>query len=528
MLEELLNKLPRFVQLTDDERRAWRMAARQLQQADDFDPERVLEVLAAAPQDVDMLSKTDPAALAALLESLWHLPENQPISAQSARQAALQPSPLRLSDTAVEQAGDLYRQLGTSNRCRYHLLCLLASEGRPAALAQFAELIVSDAPTDSRDAALAFVPLLQRKNRAATMLFPRLLDALASPSVAAVVIDLANFLFRRGWSQPHPAAERAATMQTLLQGLIVRMEKLAVHPEDFAETPAALATLVNETLTLIVPLCDALALMEARAALPVLRQAAELPHRRIRTEAAAAMARLGDAAGSELLLEMLDQPVERTRATAYLTELNQAARIAPEYQGVVAVAEGNLAAWLAEPAQFGMPPHVLTLLDQSQKFWPGFTEPVDCLLFRFEYRLGDRGFSGIALAGPTLHAFHADLADLPPADIHAIFAGWQAEHPDISEVLAENLPAVIGEDWPHMTLVLGQQGFENPQLIKVARFFEEEHWVITAQRDGLSGVLILDQGEPHWYPLPASTRPLGPSEVYYLHKGRKLLRAFNE
>ena len=76
---------------------------------------------------------------------------------------------------------------------------------------------------------------------------------------------------------------------------------------------------------------------------------------------------------------------------------------------------------------------------RKRMYWPGFDEPVECFLFRFAYEVGDGEYTNIGIAGPLCHAFGADLADLPPDDIYAVFAGWQVEHEEIYELDASQL-----------------------------------------------------------------------------------------
>ncbi|MGC3972570.1 MAG: hypothetical protein QM775_36065 [Pirellulales bacterium] len=41
-------------------------------------------------------------------------------------------------------------------------------------------------------------------------------------------------------------------------------------------------------------------------------------------------------------------------------------------------------------------------------------------------------------------------------------------------------------------------------------------------------MLIVADDHSEWFSLPATTRTLGPTEVYALFKGRRLLKAFNK
>ena len=449
------------------------------------------------------------------------------LSAGLARLAVDEPRSQAIPPAALENAIALYRRLGAASEARHALLALLAGSGQPETLAAFAELVVADPPSRPQDAALAFVPLFREQRLAAAGLFPRLLDALEHPSTAAVVLDLANFLTRQRLAAPHPAAARVERLVALLGGLTSRLARLEEHPEEFAKSPAELHSLVAESVDLVVGLCHALAMIGDTRATPKLRQTLELSHRRLRTEAAFALASLKDDRGVEALAEMASEPIARARALAYLEELGMLSRAREADRSPVARAEGELVAWLASPVGFGLPPQNLELFDSCRQFWPGFADEVDCYLFRYEYRMGEKKLSGIAMAGPITHAMRADLEDLPPAEIYAIYAGWCAEHESIGQLAPEQLSPEQNDEWRRLHAELSEQGCEDIRLVKLGRFFGEEHFVATARRGGQAGVLISDQEEIAWHPLGFGARPLGPDEFYYVHLGRKLLRAFN-
>jgi hypothetical protein len=420
-----------------------------------------------------------------------------------------------------------YRQLGAANRTRYQLLQSLAGRNEPDALAKFVELVISDPPGDQKEALLAFVPLFQRREYPVSALFPRLLDALEQPTLAAVVLDLANYVTREQITPRHPASDRGDHLATLLGALVLRLQRVEESPQEFTLSQRKLAELVGEGVSLVVTLCDALALIGDPNVSGKLHQAMELAHRRVRTEAAAALARLGDNAGIEALVKMASEPTVRTRALAYLEELGLAERASERDRSNVARAEGDLAAWLAEPTQFGMPPTSLELVDACRQYWPSYEEPVDCYLFRYEFRGDQKSIAGVGIVGPATYALLADLQDLPPDDIYAVYAGWQAEHEQIFETSAEKLSDSQQTAWARVRTGLIDAGFERVELIKLGSFFGEEHWIATGWRDGCAGVLVVDGGEVSWHPIVAGRRSPGPDEIYYLHKGRALLRTFN-
>jgi hypothetical protein len=160
-------------------------------------------------------------------------------------------------------------------------------------------------------------------------------------------------------------------------------------------------------------------------------------------------------------------------------------------------------------------------------YWPGFDEPVECFLFRFAYEVGDGEYTNIGIAGPLCHAFGADLADLPPDDIYAVFAGWQVEHDEIYELDASQLTVPQRLEVVRLERRLHDEGYSAIQPVKLGVFFGERTLVARACRDGLPGIAVASLDEVQWHPAPGRPRPLGPHEAYCLYKGRKLLRTFN-
>jgi hypothetical protein len=413
---------------------------------------------------------------------------------------------------------------------RYPILRTLAIDGSSAALATFAELLVGAPPADERLAVAALVPLFQpRGDRlpGAAALFPRLLDALDQRSLAAAVLDLANFVTRREFVDAHPAGARSAELAGLVGSLADRLAKIEATPHEFAATPADLAKMVNESVALIVSLCDALALIGDRSVAPLLHRLPQLAHRRVQTEAAAALVRLGDPVGLEHLKRLAAEPAARSRVLAYLEELGAINEIDEQYRTPEARAAGDLAAWMAQPTRFGLAPDELELIDRKRQYWPGYVDPVECYLFTYEYHRGGRSASGVGLAGPTTVALAFDLQDLPPSDIYALYAGLDSDHPEIFETPLDELSDAQQEAWEQVRDALESQGFADVELIRWANFFGEQHAVATAVREGRPGTVVIADENAEWIALPAVSRRFGPHEAYAMYMGRKLLKTFN-
>jgi hypothetical protein len=353
-----------------------------------------------------------------------------------------------------------------------------------------------------------------------------LLDGISHASLATAILDFANYATRERRISPHPAAERVQRLISLLHDVVRRLSELEEDLHKNVAT-AELGEKVSQGVSLAVSLCDALALIGDQRAVPVLENALAVGHRRMRTEAAAALARLGQERGIKELANMAVEPVARLRVIAYAEELDILDRLDETYLTPQSKAEAELALYLAEPTQFGLPPTDCELVDCREQYWPGYDEPVECFLFRFGYRFGENAYSNIGIAGPLACAFTADLADLAPNDIYAAFAGWQAEHDEIYEVPVEQLGEIQRVEVARLERRLKDAGYRSVTPLMLGSFFGGKVLIAVAARDGTPGLAVADANESFWYPTRQSGRSLGPAEVYSIYKGRKLLRAFN-
>ena len=108
----------------------------------------------------------------------------------------------------------LYQLLGTNSNVRYQLLHLCTQVGDSACLTAVAEQLATDPPQSSTTVGVIFAPLFQDRNIPYDNLFPRLLDTLEHPSVAATTLDLTNYLVRKEYFTQHPASDWLETLQT--------------------------------------------------------------------------------------------------------------------------------------------------------------------------------------------------------------------------------------------------------------------------------------------------------------------------
>jgi hypothetical protein len=470
---------------------------------------------------LERLPTTDVASKVAqvALEAIWQAIATRllsPLTATAARQA----------DIAEIQAQvkAWYLRLPVNSAGRHYLLGMLAAGGTADALQCFADLLVDDPPAQGAGIGLAMAPLISLPQPHLAKLFPRMLEGLQHQHLAAAILDVANHAFATGKISPHPARDRSTALIGVLEQLIDKMSSLEQGQQPFRASTNVEQS-VEGTVSLIVSLCHTLALIGDPAARGPLARALQLSHRRIRAEAAGALARLGDAAGSAALIELARWPVVRIRALAYADELGLLDQIPAEFRSATARAESELAAWLSEPTQFGLAPSEMKLLDRRELFWPGYSEPKQCFLFRFSYRTNQGTWSNVGIAGPAVHAASAPLESLAVEDIYALFAGWQTTHDEIYEIdlrhLAERQTAAIGR----RKLELQAEGYHEIAAAFVGRFFGEEFLIATARKDGLAGHLIWDLRETSWRADPSGH--LTSDLAYSIFKGRKLLASFN-
>ncbi len=461
------------------------------------------------------------------LEGLWAHADDLARAAEPIQLSLLEPlarsrARSALGPEVVSRVEQLYRALGDANRARHHLLKWLAADGSRAALERFAELAVSDPPKEPTDILEAFAPLFAQAGPELPVVFPRLLDANSSPVVLTAALDLANDLVRRRSAGRHPAAERVSRLVELLGGIVGRLGLLSERPQHYAATSEELGRMISESVGLVVALCDALAIIGDQAAIGKLLPALELPHRRVRLEAAAALARLGHESGGQALGELARDPACRQRALAYLAELGLLDLAAAGDRTPLARAEGELAAWLSEHTQYGLPPTEIALVDARRLAWPGYDEPRDCYLFRFTYRLAGKTIEGLALAGPTLQQLPTDVEGLATDDYYALAAGRETISNEIKEISADEVQTQLAEAWRTVQERLAVGGYSVLELALVGYFFGQRYFVARAMRAGQSGVVIDDGVTCEWI-----ANGLSSEGAYWRHKGFKLLSSFN-
>jgi len=353
------------------------------------------------------------------------------------------------------------------------------------------------------------------------------LDRIVEPALAAPILDLAGYLFRSQRVATHPAADRVVTLNRLLGAVADRLAKFEEDPRSFGTDVDQVQAILGEAVALAVSLCDAVGLIGDPSSIGELNKAAELRHRRVQCEAAGALARLGEGVGVQHLISLAEEPSARLRAIAYADELGMGEQIDQQYREPNATAEAEVALWLSQPQQMGVPPTHVEVIDSRRILWPSYHDPVDVFLVRFEYSFGERQYSNIGIAGPVTFALSADVADLPPEDIYAIYAGWHAEHDDIFTVAAQELNDAQVRLTEPMRSHLERLGYEDLKIQLLGFFLDETATIFSAQRDGTQCLVVTDGLETMDLPTAGRLRPPQSQDMFHLYKGRKMLRTFN-
>jgi len=482
----------------------------------------LLEALATSFDDVLEPTSGQIKAAELLLERLSNvLQQWQPDLARSFAQSIEE---LASATRFVEK---IYRTLGPKHPLRYQLLRLLNGIGGFDCWDCFVRLISDDPPPLDREADLVFLPLFRPPHPPASVLFPRLLSSITLQSVAALILDLANLYTTQRLTIKHPAVDRTDQLATLFSGLADYLTQVEARPQDFAESPAQLSELVHRSVTLGTSLAVALGLCGDAAHVAALRKAHAVGHRRLRAEAAAALAKLGAEDGLDSLAELARDSGARLRALTYLQELQELDRVEEQYRTPEAWAEAEMASFLALPTQFGMPPHYLDVLDARELYWPGGREVQPCYLFRYAYRWPQGSYQGVGLVGPLTFSLRLDVRDLTPAELYSLYCGWHVDHAEIQQRSAEELTAEEQAEFQEIVGRLEAQGFGNLRLHIRGRFFGTVLYVAEGVQNEQPGFLIYEEGTIVWRPRIGSWATLTAQQAYFVHVGRKILREFN-
>lgn len=450
------------------------------------------------------------------------------------------------SDKRRLQVEQLYLATDPESDLRNHLLRWIATEGSAQSLQLWTNLLCNSPPQHRLGIVLAFAPVMTRTFEPEPWMLTELLENATSHSqIAPPVFDLLNFYFRHDKVETHPASARVDSLTNLLGSLVGQLAKIESGKFGPGMNAMKMNQQVSDSVALIVALCDAFALLDHKPAVPNLKLAMGLRHRRVQTEAAAALTRMDEEGGKETLVALAQQPVARMRVLAYAEELGFKDEISLELQGEIAVAESHLAIWLSEPNQMGLAPSDIQLEDNRELYWPGYEHPVQCYLFRYSYGTGEQAHSNIGICGPLTHAFAADMQGLSHDDIYAAFAGWQTIHHEIFQTELERARSIdagkIASLESALKTVLEHEGDSTkdsdddkessdsaqPDEVKVGNFFGEWVLISAGSRDEVPGTVLVDSQKSSWIATGNPQAPIDWSLAWSIWKGRELLSNFN-
>lgn len=441
----------------------------------------------------------------------------------------VRPIPMgELSARLIAAIRTLYDTAPATLNFRNLCLAWLARMGNSASWMVWVDLLVQSPPEFRTGIHLAFAPLLSRQELPQELFERLLVEGMAHPQVAGSALDLMNYQTRQAIRDEHPAASRAAELNRLLGSLVDRLERIEEGLAEPSQDVVRIQQAIADSVAMIVSLCDALALIGYRAAEGKLLRATELRHRRVQTEAAAALARLGFDSGKTKLIALAAEPTARLRVLAYADELEMLAEIPETHQSDLAMAESRLANWLAEPQQMGLAPSSMTLLDCREFYWPGYEHPVLCYLFQYRYGAPPSGYANIGIVGPLVHSFESDISWMSLDDIYAAFAGWHAVHDDIYEISLEECQRLYPNWIEALSHKLQDQGYDQVEPEFVGVFMESRFLVASASQHDTDGFVIAGDQVTNWFATSEHTPRIDAEWAYMVYRGRLILKTFND
>ena len=433
------------------------------------------------------------------------------------------------SNVRLNAIESLYRNAPQESDLRNTLLHWMAASGDADGLKLWGTLTTSLPPEHRLGLVLAFSPLMQKEFDPPPWLQEKMLtEGTVHMQIAPLIFDVFNFWFRSGKVSSHPAQPRLEQLLTLFSQLIGQLGKIEEGNIRKDVDLLQLNLQISDSVSLVVSLCDFFGLLESEAAKPKLHQAMALKHRRVQTEASAALAVLGDEDGKKTLIGLAEEPVARLRVLKYAEELGFLKDISLEWQGEIATAESHLAIWLSDPRQVGFAPAEIRLIDNREMYWPSYEHPVQCYLFDYRYGLEEEAPGNVGICGPMTHAFPADLRALDQDDMYAAFAGWQTVHEEIFVTTIDRAKAAA----PDAIAILESRlsNVEDGVVEKVelvGNFFGEWILLATGETEGSQATLVLDENESNWISCGNPNAPIDVETVWSIVQGRKLLAHFN-
>jgi hypothetical protein len=324
-----------------------------------------------------------------------------------------------------------WAQLARWEQLEGQMLHLVAARRDAVAIHWLARELKESPCQSSPVVSIGLQPLMAPHPWPASTFFDLLGSSLLEPAQTVGLIELANQQVRLNPSTMHPLATQRETLRRLLGQVVGRLGVMEQDPGHYGKTIEEIQKMLDESVALVVALCDLVALMRDEEAVGKLRQAMTLRHRRIQVEAASALSRLGHEEGTAHLASLAKEPSERMRVISYATRDGGLEAIDPEYRTAEAEAESLMSLWLAARHNLGMPPEHLEVIFSDQLFWPGYQEPQNCYLVFFRHAVPGGLIQNIGIVGPAVHCLPNSLIGLDAVDQLAAYAGWHVSHAEI-------------------------------------------------------------------------------------------------
>ncbi len=431
----------------------------------------------------------------------------------------------KLDDSMRGTLGELYFNVDPQNNIRNNILFWLGSEGSPASMVQWCNLITDSPPKNANGLIQAFMPMFEQTEIPQEVFDKLAGQGISHPEIASAALDLMNF-HARGNLPSHPALARAPQLASLLGNVVQQMARVEEGNVPTELSPQELSQRVSESVALTISLCDAIGLMDYQDGIGKLNQAMQLKHRRIQTEAAAALARMEIEDGRTALCKLAEEPIARLRVLAFAEELGFLEEVPEEQQTEIAIAESQLVVWLAEPTQMAVPPSQVELINTREMYWPSYDHPVQCYLFRYAYG-SEPTYSNIGITGPVTHAFPVNIESLTIEDTYAAFAGWHAIHDEIYQLSLEQAQSLRNQELQILLGRLSDQDFESSQPIFAGSFFGELVLAAEAVRNAEPVVVLVDQSDVFCFTSTSEENRIDTKMAYTIWRGRRLLEQFN-
>ncbi len=216
-------------------------------------------------------------------EAIWNLDESTDWSRVFSDWLSISES--ERSALNADSIAEHYDRLPAGHPQRHLLLVMLSMAGEPDHLHELVERIVTDPPVEWENVAYALSPLFRSTTWDVDVVFPRLLEAISHPSVAAAALDVANYATRQRMVDEHPASDRSVQLGELLGAVSNQLGRLAEDPRAFGDSVKEIQAKLEEGISLSVSLCDALGLIGDKKQIGKLNRALDVHHRRVQTEA---------------------------------------------------------------------------------------------------------------------------------------------------------------------------------------------------------------------------------------------------